>query len=110
TRDWWESERRQFELFASIITEQELAEGKYRNQIHCLRFVRRLKYLPTNARFRELTLELIEKHVVPETKPGDAAQLAIALVHKIDYLLTWNYAHLANPVTQARGEKLVATR
>ena len=45
---------------------------------------------------------------MPRNKPGDAAQLAVAVVHRMDYLLTWNYAHLANPVTQARGEVVVA--
>jgi hypothetical protein len=29
-------------------------------------------------------------------------QLAFATVHGIDYLLTWNYAHLANLDTQGR--------
>ena len=37
----------------------------------------------------------------------DAAQLALATSHNMDYLLTWNYSHLANPITQARGEKVV---
>ena len=27
-------------------------------------------------------------------------QLAISAAHEVDYLLTWNYAHLANPVAQ----------
>jgi hypothetical protein len=28
---------------------------------------------------------------------GDALHFAAALVHRMDYLLTWNQAHLANP-------------
>mgnify|MGYP006910768656 CR=1 FL=1 len=27
--------------------------------------------------------------------------MAIAAAHRMDYLLTWNYAHLANPIAQA---------
>jgi len=39
--------------------------------------------------------------------PADALQLALAAGHQADYLLTWNYAHLANPVTQAKSERLL---
>lgn len=107
TRDWWESERRFFSMFASVVTEQELARGVFGNQRTCLRFVRKFRYVPISANVRKLAGVLVEQGVVPATEPGDAAQLAVAIVHNMDYLLTWNYAHLANPVTQARGEKIL---
>lgn len=108
TRDWWDSERRSFSLFGSMVTEQELAAGVYGNQKDCVRFARRLRYLPVLAAVRRVAATLIDETVIPKGKPGDAAQLAIAVVHKMDYLLTWNYAHLANPATQGRGSKVVA--
>ena len=108
TRDWWDSERKGFELFGSIVTEQELANGIYASQEECLRFVRRLKYIPITAEVRRLAAVFLDQALVPSNKPGDAAQLAIAVAHSMDYLLTWNYSHLANPVTQARGEAVVA--
>jgi len=33
---------------------------------------------------------------IPEKSFRDAAHLAVASVHNIDYLITWNCAHLAN--------------
>lgn len=107
TRDWWDSERRGFELFGSIVTEQELADGVYANQQECVRFARRLKYVPITAEVRRLAALFLDQKLVPPNKPGDAAQLAVAVAHQMDYLLTWNYAHLANPATQARGEIVV---
>ena len=38
----------------------------------------------------------VERYVMPCDPSGDAAHLALASVHKCDYLLTWNCAHLAN--------------
>ncbi len=108
TRDWWDSERQWFELFGSIVTEQELAEGVYGNQPECVRFVRRLKYVPITTEVRGLAAVFLKDKLVPPNKPGDAAQLAMAVGHRLDYLLTWNYAHLANPATQTRGEAIVA--
>jgi len=49
---------------------------------------------------------LLERGLVPPNKPGDAAHLAITAVHGVDYLLTWNYAHMANPSSQRRFERL----
>jgi len=50
--------------------------------------------------------ELLQSRIIPETKPGDALQMAISAAHEVDYLLTWNYAHLANPVAQERLEEI----
>jgi predicted nucleic acid-binding protein len=38
----------------------------------------------------------IEKLNIPKKAFRDAAHLAVASVHNIDYLVTWNCTHLAN--------------
>lgn len=82
TRDWWESERRHFELFASFVTEEELSEGVYDRQKECLRFVRRLKYVPVVAAARRLATAFVDANIIPSNKPGDAAQPALAAIHQ----------------------------
>ncbi len=42
---------------------------------------------------RRLATRLTEMGVVPAEKSGDALQMAITAAHRIDYLLSWNYAH-----------------
>ena len=49
TRDWWDVEQANFTVWASSFTELELAQGVYRQQAECLRFVRRMKYVPITA-------------------------------------------------------------
>ncbi len=46
TRDWWEGEHEHFSIWVSSLTEIKLAQGVYRQQADCLRFVRRLKCTP----------------------------------------------------------------
>ena len=70
-------------------------------------FVRRRKYVSSNAVARDFAHALIDAKVIPANKPADAAHLALATSHHMDYLLTWNYSHLANPITQTRGEKVL---
>lgn len=102
TRAWWQRERKHFSIWVSTATEDELAAGKFRRQAECLRFVRRLPYLTISGAIRGCAQELVKRGVVPVEKPGDALQMAACAVHGIDYLLSWNYAHLVNPVAQAQ--------
>ena len=102
TREWWDAEREGFAVWGSAFGEAELRAGTFRSQPHCLRMIRRLRYLPVTKSVRDLITALIDQGIVPNNKPGDAAHLAISTIHAVDYLLTWNYAHMANPVVQAR--------
>jgi len=38
----------------------------------------------------------ISRHVMPADPAGDALHLALASVHRCDFLVTWNCRHLAN--------------
>ncbi len=65
---------------------------------------KRLPQLQVTAAVERLADELLALGIVPEQKGGDSIQLAVAATYECDYLLTWNYAHLANPVVQfSRG-------
>ncbi|MGD0089149.1 MAG: hypothetical protein ABSE73_04455 [Planctomycetota bacterium] len=107
TREWWEKERPFFKLFASQTVEDELAEGNYHYQERALAEVRKLSYLPHIAAVQDVFTKLLAAHVVPETVPGDAFHLAFATVHRVDYLLSWNRAHL---VSEEAQEKLTRFR
>jgi hypothetical protein len=47
-----------------------------------------------------LARELLRNFAVPASEPRDAAHIAIAAVNGIDFLVTWNFKHIMNPVTQ----------
>ena len=106
TREWWNDEREYFSVRASTASEDELAAGKFARQVECLRFVRKLRYLPIDQETRRIAAKLVELGVVPGEKPGDALQMSVCVVHRIDYLLSWNYAHLVNPVAQQHLEEV----
>jgi hypothetical protein len=41
-------------------------------------------------------VELVHRHAVPDVAAEDALHIAIAVTNGVDYLLTWNCAHIAN--------------
>lgn len=49
--------------------------------------------------------ELISSNIVPAKAFEDALHIAISTMHQIDFLLTWNCRHIANPIIQ---EKIAA--
>ena len=48
----------------------------------------------------------LQSGLIPASMPVDATQLAFATIYRIDYLLTWNRAHLANEDVQKRLEEI----
>jgi hypothetical protein len=96
TREWWTRERHFFQIHSSRWTVEELRDGVYRAQSKALAEARRYPFLAKTAAVDECAELYLKKGLVPQGKLGDAIQLALASVHQMDYLLTWNYAHLAN--------------
>ena len=43
---------------------------------------------------------LISQRLIPAKAIEDALPIAIATLHHVDFLLTWNCRHIANPVIQ----------
>ena len=41
---------------------------------------------------------LIQARAIPAGAAQDAAHIAIAVVNGVEYLSTWNFRHIANPV------------
>ena len=96
TRDWWVLERPLFQVWTSKITVLELAKGRYRGQRDAVAEAARLPHLPFTAAVAHCARILLAEKLVPAAENADALHLAFAIVHRIDYLLTWNHAHLAN--------------
>lgn len=60
--------------------------------------LRGLRLLELGSEVRGLAQILVHEKLMPRPSvSGDAIHVAAATVHAMDYLLTWNAQHLANP-------------
>ena len=94
---WWKSEAATHDLFVSDEVLGELSHPRYPARDEALRFVQQVPAIPiieAMVRFAEV---LIERKLMPRPVAGDALHVAIAAVAAMDYVLTWNVRHLANP-------------
>jgi hypothetical protein len=104
TRDWWVLERPLYQVWTSKITVMELEKGRYSGESKAVAEAMRLPHLPLTAAVKDCARILLDEGIVPATEEADALHLAFSIVHRIDYLLTWNHAHLANLQVQGRLE------
>ncbi len=45
---------------------------------------------------QQLARKILATHLLPPKAAVDAAHIAVAAVHEVDFLLTWNCRHIAN--------------
>ena len=96
TRDWWDSRRSAFELYISNLV---LLEARAGDSVLAKRRVELLEGVPSlavNREIMELTENLMSKGPIPRKAARDAAHIAIATVHRCEFVLTWNCRHIAN--------------
>ena len=96
TREWWDTKREQYAVFTSAAVLDELSRGDYVSKEDCLRLMTDVPVLPIDAATGEVVRAYIRNRLMPDDPVGDALHLAVASLHKVDFLLTWNCAHLAN--------------
>ena len=96
THDWWEKRRLQFELYISQVVLRECQAGDASAAAERLKVLQDLPLLEQTEEATRLAQALVERVPLPERAAVDALHVAIAAVHGMDYLLTWNCTHIAN--------------
>jgi hypothetical protein len=98
SNEWWQTQATRHELYVSDEVVAELSDPGFAQGAVALEMLRGLRILDLTAEVRGLAQILVREHVMPRPAvSGDALHVAAATVHLMDYLLTWNVQHLANP-------------
>ncbi len=100
THQWWANERNRFRLYTSIFTIDEASGGDAGAAARRMLFLQGIPQLTVNPEIEPLAEDLVRLLRLPAKAVMDASHLAICILHQVDYLLTWNCKHLANPVLQ----------
>ena len=106
TREWWRAAPDRFDLVASALVVAEAGAGDpdaARARIEALEAVTLLDAGPDAE---SLAHTLVELGAVPRQAVDDAAHIAIAVTNGVDFLVTWNFRHIANAAMRARIEQV----
>jgi hypothetical protein len=105
TRQWWDEYRLEFALYTSQFVLDEAADGDPTAAAERLSALDGIDLLAIRPEIEPLALRLLEMGALPSAARVDALHLAIASVHRMRYLLTWNCKHLANAFLWRRIEE-----
>jgi len=106
TRNWWPVAARRYRLFVSRLVADECAGGDREAAAERLAVLDSLEFLAASPQADQLARQLIIGRAIPETEPRDAVHVSLAAVNGIQYLVTWNFKHIANATTRAAIESI----
>ncbi|MBF0159723.1 MAG: type II toxin-antitoxin system VapC family toxin [Magnetococcales bacterium] len=105
TSEWWYEQRHNFELYVSEPVRYEVGVGDPDVAARRLELIAGLPSLTMNEEALTLARQLVLSGAVPQKAQEDAIHIAIATVHGMDILLTWNCRHIANAIMRSRIER-----
>lgn len=96
TNQWWEEARPNYDLFTSELVIVEVSAGNPEAAARRLETLQGIAELSIDEEVQELAAQFISKGGFPSGAEADALHVAVAAVHSIEYLLTWNFRHIDN--------------
>ncbi len=96
TREWWQDAAGVYALYVSQLVVDECSGGDPTAAAERLAVIETLPFLQTSDDVDALSVALIAAKAVPPSEPRDAFHIAISAVNGVNYLLTWNFKHIAN--------------
>jgi hypothetical protein len=108
TRKWWEHRRGGYDLFVSEFVDIEAGRGDAEMSAARAAALQGLPRLAATEAVRELTAEILSAGLIPAQAAVDASHIAVAAVHRMDILLTWNCTHIHNIAISRQIEGICA--
>ena len=99
---WWEHELKEYDVFSSLLVRREIERVAEPHRTGYLNLIKPLKDLELTEEVAILAEGYISRGIFHRKYIADAIHVALASFHKIDYLVTWNFGHIANVRKQAR--------
>lgn len=96
TRERWARIQAEFDCYISVLVVQEAGAGDPKAAAKRLDALAGFPVLKIDGSAEELAQHLIVDGPIPEQHPEDALHIALAARDGMDYLLTWNFAHIHN--------------
>jgi predicted nucleic acid-binding protein len=109
TPKWWQTARDKFRLVVSQLVIDECARGDQVAAAERVQAISDLNLVGITSDVHRIASALLSRGAVPQTEPKDAAHIAIAASHGVEYLVTWNFRHIANPSARRMIEEVITS-
>jgi hypothetical protein len=106
TNEWWKERKGSFEVFISPLVEEEAGGGDPDAAENRLKALRGIPLLTLSQEALIFSKQLLAEGSLPQKAAEDAMHIAIATLDGMDYLLTWNFKHIANASVRWKIERI----
>lgn len=94
---WWKQEAPKHNVFVSDEVVHELSDPRYPRSAEAMKFIEGIEAISVVPKMVTLAKAFVDRQVMPKPIGGDALHVAMATVAAMEYVVTWNVKHLANP-------------
>ncbi len=95
-------------LCVSIAVREEAARGDAQSALALISFCNALPFLSLTPRAVEIAEELVRRRAVPAKAYTDAIHIAIAAVHGIEFIASWNFKRIAGAAARRAIERALS--
>lgn len=106
TREWWDKRRHEFDLYVSRFVVNECSDGDPAAAQERLAYLEGIPLLQVPDEANSLAESLVTGVPLPEHAAVDALHISVAAVNGVEFLLTWNCKHIANPSMRPHIERI----
>jgi hypothetical protein len=96
TAEWWRTQRTGFDLYVSQFVLDEIGRGDADVARRRLDVVKGIPLLDIREDVLDLAAGFLSLRIIPKKAGTDAIHIALAAIHGVYFLLTWNCKHIAN--------------
>ncbi len=100
TRELWDLQPDRFQVWLSPLVLDEASQGDPLAAATRLQVCQGLAELEITSDAMAFAQQLISTGAVPNTEPEDALHIALATMHSMDYIASWNFAHMVGPAAK----------
>jgi hypothetical protein len=97
-----------FEFFASDLVLEEASDGNAAKVKDRLIYLQNMSLLPISKHADAIAQALVDGAALPLKARADANHIAIAACAGMDYVLSWNFKHIVNPITLPLTHKILS--
>ncbi len=108
TRQWWENRKNNYHLFVSQFLLDEVSGGNPEVAQKRIKVVEGIDLLEVDDEVIRVVKMIMSSGLLPAKAETDAAHIAVASRHGIDFLITWNCTHIANAEIMSKLNYIVA--
>jgi len=107
SQDFWTLLPHRLLPHVSALVVKEAGQGDPEMARKRLDAVRAFPVLPMTPAAERLAQDIMDGRGIPQEYPEDALHIAVAAIAGMDFLVTWNFAHINNPFTKVMVRQAV---